>query len=540
MPPTFGDFRFKDLVATMELQSLASCLAILLVGAFFLAGVCHRRGCHGRKYNLPPGPRPWPVIGNLNHIGTLPHLSLHILAKRYGPFMSLRLGSVPVIVGSSVDAARFFLKTHDTAFLDRARTAVGRYTLYNCSNMSWSPYGPYWRQARKLWQAELFSAKCLMSQEHVRVEEVRAMLRDLWVASSSAGSRNAVTLRDHLLMVSLNVVSRLVQGKKYISEERPDTGTTPKEFRWMIDELFVLMGVLNIGDMIPWLNCLDLQGYIRRMKRVSKMFDGFLEHVLDEHNERRQREGKEFVVLDMVDQLLQLADDQNLEVPIHRDGVKAFTLDLIAGGTETSAVTVEWAMSEILRKPEVLAKATEELDRVVGRSQLVTEADIPNLRYLEAIVKEAMRLHPVAPLLVPRLSREDTSVGGYDIPTSTRVLINVWAIGRDPTVWEAPTEFRPERFLGSNVDVKGQHFCLLPFGSGRRMCPGLPLGLIMVHLTLANLLHGFTWRLPYGTAPEDLSMEEKLGITTPRLVPLKAVAERRLPAHLYAGPSMNE
>jgi cytochrome P450 len=208
----------------------------------------------------------------------------------------------------------------------------------------------------------------------------------------------------------------------------------------------------------------------------------------------------------------------------------------MGGGTDTTAVTVEWAMSELLRNPDVLAKATKELDRVIGRDRLVAEGDIPNLPYMEAIVKETMRLHPVAPLLTPRLSREDVSVGSYDIPAGTRVFINAWAIGRDPEVWEAPMEFRPERFVGSSVDVKGQHFELLPFGSGRRMCPGMGLALRMVPVILANLLHAFAWRLPDGVAAEELSMEETFGLTVPRLVPLEALAEPKLPARLYAGP----
>jgi len=211
--------------------------------------------------------------------------------------------------------------------------------------------------------------------------------------------------------------------------------------------------------------------------------------------------------------------------------------DLIVGGTDTSSVTIEWAMSELLRKPDVLTKATEELDRVIGRERLVTEGDITKLPYMQAIVKETMRLHPVTPLLAPRLSREDASVDGYDIPTGTLVFVNVWAIGRDPAVWgDAPDEFRPERFAGSSVDVKGQDFELLPFGSGRRMCPGIGLGLKMVQVILANLVHGFAWRLPDGMAKEELSMEEKFGLSMPRLIPLQAVAEPRLPAHLYARP----
>ncbi|RLN38617.1 cytochrome P450 71A1-like [Panicum miliaceum] len=507
----------------------SSSLAAVLATALLLVTVLRRRrGAATRKYNLPPGPRPWPVIGNLDLIGPLPHHSARKLSARHGPLMSLRLGSFPAVVASSPDTARFFLKTRDLAFVDRPRTAAGRYTTYKCSGLFHSPYGAYWRQGRKLWQAELFNARRLASLEHVRGEEVRSMLSDLRAAA-------AVALRERLFMVNLNVISRMVLGRKYIVDGA-GSPFTPEEFRWLIDEHFFLNGVLNIGDVIPWLSWLDPQGYVKRMKRSAKMFDRFLEHVLDEHNERRRREGEEFVAMDMVDVLLELADDPNREVPIHRDGVKGFTLDLIGGGTDTSAVTVEWAMSELLRNPDVLAKATEELDRVIGRDRLVAEEDIPNLPYMEAVVKETMRLHPVAPLLTPRLSREDVSVGGYDIPAGTRVLINIWAIGRDPAVWEAPMEFRPERFLGGGggADVKGQDFELLPFGSGRRICPGIGLGLKMVHMILANLLHAFAWRLPDGVAAEELSMEETFGLTVPRRVPLEAVAEPKLPAHLYA------
>ncbi|GJN33876.1 hypothetical protein PR202_gb22504 [Eleusine coracana subsp. coracana] len=319
----------------------------------------------------------------------------------------------------------------------------------------------------------------------------------------------------------------MVLGKKYLD------GSGAEEFKWMLDELFLLNGVLNIGDSIPWLDWMDLQGYIKRMKKLGKMFDRFLEHVVEEHNQRRLHEGNSFVAKDMVDVLLQIADDPNLEVELNRESVKAFTQDLIAGGTESSAVTVEWAISELLKKPEVIAKATEELDRVIGRNRWVTEKDMPHLPYVDAIVKETMRLHPVAPMLVPRLSRDDSTVAGYDIPAGTRVLVSVWSIGRDPELWDAPEEFQPERFLGSRIDVKGQDYELLPFGSGRRMCPGYSLGLKVIQVSLANLLHGFEWKLPRGVTKEELNMEEIFGLSTPRKFPLQAVVVPKLPAHLY-------
>uniref|UniRef100_A0A0D9XE53 Uncharacterized protein n=1 Tax=Leersia perrieri TaxID=77586 RepID=A0A0D9XE53_9ORYZ len=516
----------------MELMLLtwASFLSVVLATILLLKTILGRSRS-SRRYNLPPGPKPWPIIGNLNLVGTLPHRSIHDLSKKYGPIMSLRFGSFPVVVGSSVEMAKFFLKTHDVVFTDRPKTAAGKHTTYNYSDITWSPYGAYWRQARKMCLTELFSAKRLESYEYIRAEEIRALLRDL----HGAGSGRVVMLKDYLSTVSLNVITRMVLGKKYLDKEAAAGAvTTPEEFKWMLDELFLLNGVLNIGDSIPWLDWMDLQGYIRRMKKLSKMFDRFLEHVVDEHNERRRSEGESFVAKDMVDVLLQFADNPNLEVKLKRDGVKAFTQDLIAGGTESSAVTVEWALSELLKKPEVFVKATEELDRIIGRGRWVTEKDIPSLPYVDAIIKETMRMHPVAPMLVPRLSREDTSIDGYDIPAGTRVLVSVWSIGRDPKLWENPEEFMPERFIGSKLDVKGQDYELLPFGSGRRMCPGYSLGLKVIQVSLANLLHGFEWRLPDGMTSEQLNMEEIFGLSTPRKFPLEAVVEPKLPAHLYA------
>jgi hypothetical protein len=316
----------------MEVSSpWASSLAVLLAtAALFLAAILRSRHLQqARKHNLPPGPRPWPVIGNLNLLGPLPHRSIRDLSARHGPLMSLRFGSFPVVVASSVEAAEFFLKTHDLAFLDRPRMACGKYTVYNYSGMLWSHYGAYWRQLRKLWLTELLSAKQLRLTEHVRADEVRAMLRDLRLASSAAGGGGAaVVLKDHLLMVTLNVVSRMVLGRKYVGEGAGPAAAavTPEEFRWMIEEIFFLNGALHVGDMVPWLGWFDPNGYVGRMKRLAKMFDAFVEHVLREHEDRRRREGPAFVPRDMVDMLLQLADDSTLDVPIDRDGVKASIL----------------------------------------------------------------------------------------------------------------------------------------------------------------------------------------------------------------------
>ncbi|CAD6219072.1 unnamed protein product [Miscanthus lutarioriparius] len=518
----------------MEL-AMAAFLGIVLCAAFFLRTFVLRG--RRRAYNPPPGPKPWPIIGNLNLIGELPHRSINELSKRYGPLMQLRFGSLPVVVGASAEIAKLFLKVNDAAFSDRPRFAVGKYTAYDYSDILWSPFGPYLRQARRICATELFSAKRLESFEHIRDEEVRVLLRQLRQASGCA-----VRLRDYLQMLTLGVISRTVLGKKYVQEAAAGDSEgdsapviTAAEFREMVDEYFELHGVFNIGDFIPWLDWLDLQGYVARMKRTNARFDRFLEHVLDVHNERRRLEGGSFMPKDMLDVLLQLDDDTSLEVKLSRDNVKAITQDLIIGATDTTANTLEWAVSELLKNPKILAKAMEELNNVIGPDRLVTESDLPHLPYIEVLLKETMRVHPPAPLLAPHVAREDTSVDGYDVLAGTVVFINVWAIGRDPALWNAPEEFRPERFLESKIDMRGQDFQLLPFGSGRRMCPGFNLALKVVALGLANLLHGFEWKLPDGVTAEELSMEETFVLTMPRKFPLNAVVEPRLPARLYMG-----
>ncbi|KDP33920.1 hypothetical protein JCGZ_07491 [Jatropha curcas] len=441
--------------------------------------------------------------------------------------MQLKFGSFPVIVASSSEIAKQILKSNDQIFASRPQTAAGKYTTYNYSNITWAPYGPYWRQGRKIYLTELFSSKRLQSYEYIRVEEIRAFL-----ARINSLSSKPIILKDHLSRVTLSIISRIVLGKKYFStnESENEEIVTLEEFQEMLDELFWLNGVLNIGDWIPWLNFLDLQGYVKRMKALKIKFDRFHDHVLGEHKEKKA--GEE----DMVDLLLKLSNNPDLDVKLNSDSVKGFTQDLIAGGTDTSATTVEWAMSELMKQPHLIKKATEELDRVIGKDRWVEEKDIPQLPYIDAIMKETMRKHPVAVMLAPHLALEDTKLAGYDIAKGTRVFINTWSMGRDSSMWDEPEEFRPERFLsdkGSNIDVKGQSLELLPFGSGRRMCPGYSLGLKMIGSSLANLLHGFNWELPDNMKPEDLSMDEVYGLATPRKFPLVAIPKPRLQIHLY-------
>ncbi|KAI3742134.1 hypothetical protein L1987_59814 [Smallanthus sonchifolius] len=483
---------------------------------------------HGRKTH-PPGPRPWPLIGNLNIIGPLPHQSLHKLAQTYGKLMYLKFGSTPVVIASSPEMAKQFLRTHDRIFASRPVTAAGKHTTYNYHNITWAPYGPYWSQGRKIFLNELFSSNRLGSSQYIRVEEMKSFLSRLHALSGVS-----IVLKDHVIHTNLNVITRIVLGRKYFSESREEKEiVTLEEFQEMLDELFLLNGVFNVGDWIPWLSFMDLQGYVMRMKALCKRLDRFYDHVLEEHRARMKAEGEGFVEKDMVDLLLKMSDDPNLEVKLDSDGVKGFTQDVIAGGTDTTSITMEWAMSELIKQPRIMKKAADELDRVIGRERWVQETDFPNLTYIDSILKETMRLHPVAVLLAPHLALEDCIVAGYDIAKGTTVFINSWSIGRDSDIWDDPQSFRPERFLSMDMDVKGQHFEFLPFGSGRRMCPGYNLGLKMMRTILGNSLHGFNWNLPENIKVEDIDMEELYGLTTQRKFPLVVVPEPRLASHMY-------
>ncbi|XP_049369148.1 trimethyltridecatetraene synthase-like [Solanum verrucosum] len=482
------------------------------------------------KRKLPPGPMPWPIIGNLNLLGSLPHVSFHHLSQKYGDLMLLKFGSKPVLVASSPEMAKEILKTHDTIFASRPPLAAGKYTSFNYSDMLWAPYGAYWRQARKIYLTEIFSPKRLDSLEYIRVEEGRTLISRLFPHSGKP-----ILLKDHLPRFTLRTISRIAMSDKYCSDQsNSDTSiATLERLQWMLDEWLVLGGVMNLGDWIPLFSWFDLQGYVRQMKALGKNFTQFYKYVIDDHNATKMQTTGDFVPKDMVDALLHLSNDPNLEVKLTSDHMMGLINNLLAGGTDTAAATIEWTFQELLRRPNIIDKARQELDRAIGKERWVEEEDFSKLPYIDAIIKESFRLHPLCALLPPHYSIEDCKTAGYDIPKGTIVYVNAWSLGRNSKYWDRAEEFIPERFIENNIDVKGQNFALLPFGSGKRRCPGYSLGMKVVRTTMANLLHGFNWNLTGDMRPEDISMEEMYGLSTHPKKPITVIMEPRLPLHLY-------
>ncbi|MCO5591179.1 hypothetical protein L7F22_045160 [Adiantum nelumboides] len=499
--------------------------AVLAVCVGLSLQLSRRLSARGR---LPPGPPAWPVIGNFHLLGAMPHQSLTQLARRYGPLMSMRLGSTLYIVASTPEMARYFLQTYDHSFASRPRTAAATHILFNSTNLAFAPYGPYWTLIRRACVNDVFHPKRLLSFQPIRRQETRNLIHGL-VQQSRSGQ--PIVLRPHLQGAANNIISRMTLGKTYI--ELSSSGSAG-DIVGLIDEIMHLLGVPNVGDFIPSLAWLDLQGWERKMRAVREQVKVALGRIIREWRERNAELGLAPAAdqpQDFLDALLSMQKSER-EVEITDDNVTAVILDMYLGGTDTTSITSEWALAELLANPACLEKVQEELDRVVGRERPVEDGDIAQLPYLRAVVQETFRLHPALPLLLPRQAMQACSVAGYDLPANARVYVNVWAIGRDPETWEEPLAFRPERFLGSTVEEKGKHFQLLPFGSGRRRCVGYELGLLNVRLFLSSLLQSFHWQLPPGVIKPDFTEQFGLSVTLANCLTVQAAP--RLPMSAYA------
>ncbi|XP_059665349.1 cytochrome P450 71AU50-like [Cornus florida] len=491
---------------------------VALAAAYILQAIIRKNKNDGRR-RLPPGPRGLPILGHLHMLGKFPHRTLHQLAIKYGPIMYTRFGFIPNIVVSSPQAAELFLKTHDHVFATRPSIQAVKYATYDQRDLIFAEHGPYWRSMRKLCTMELLSSVKINSFKSMRREELGFLVKSIQQAAQDGGF--VVDLSAKVSSTIAEMTCRMLFGKKYADEEFDERG-----FKAMIQEGMHLAVIPNIADYFPYVGALDLQGLDRRFKALSKVFNEFFEKIIDEHTQSRDRgQTKE----DFVDIMLAyMGSEEADQYAMDRSGVKAILLDMLVAGMDSSSTTIEWALSELLRHPRVMKKVQKELEEVVGMDRLVEESDLESLEYLDMVLKEAFRLHPIAPLLIPHESMEDCTVDGFHIPKKSRITINVWAIGRDPNAWTDPEEFFPERFGESSIDVKGKHFQLLPFGSGRRSCPGMQLGLTVVRLVVAQLVHCFDWELPNNMLPTELDMTEVFGLVTARANHLLAIPTYRL------------
>ncbi|XP_071693566.1 3-beta-hydroxylase-like [Rutidosis leptorrhynchoides] len=469
------------------------------------------------KKNSPPSPMRLPIIGNLHQLGSAPHRSLKVLAHKHGSLMLLHLGSVPVLIASSAEAAQEIMKTYDVIFSSRPQLNISSIISYGGKTVSFAPYGDYWRQSKSIYVLHLLSSKKVQFFRRVREDETNLMINKI---RSSLGS--VIDLSEILLTLTNDVLCRSVLGRKY------DEGTLVKQ----MSELSELVGAFSVGNYVPSLSWVDrVRGLEARARKAHKLFDEFIQSVIDDRLDRNGKmvedEGKNDGDKDVVDMLLEVQKEQATnDVTVHSDTIKALILEMFVAGSDTSFTSLEWVISELIRHPRVMKKLQQELRKIAQGKPEIVEDDLENMQhsYLKAVMKESMRLHTPLPLLLPRESTKDVKVMGYDIGAGTQVLINAWMISRDPATWEEPEEFKPERFLNNDIDYKGLHYEFLPFGAGRRGCPGIEFAMALSKLALANLVYKFDFKIPNNERVEKLDMVESTGITIHRKNPLLVIA----------------
>ncbi|CAI0540403.1 unnamed protein product, partial [Linum tenue] len=436
---------------------------------------CHRTQSQSQSQIIPtkkqliPGPARLPLIGNLhNLIGALPHPALRNLASQYGPLMHLQLGEISAVVVSTPAMAQEILKTQDLNFADRLRLLAAEIATWGSLDIAFSPHGEYWKQMKRISLTELLGPRKTLSFRGIRETEVSGFIQSL---RNCAGK--PVNITEKLLNLTNRITTKAAFGYQCVDED---------EFVGLVNSAVKAASGFNVGDLYPSLGFLqDLTGMKSELLRTRNGLDLIFAKIIKQHQEKR---------VGLV----------AFKCPITSTNIKAVLVDLFIAGTDTSSITMEWAMSEMMKNPIVMRKAQPEVREAMKGKSIVTEADIQNLPYLDLAIKETFRLHPPIPLLFPRESKERCEIAGYEIA-------------------------KKKRFDGSEIDFKGMHFELLPFRAGRRICPGIALGMANVELPLAQLLYYFDWELPGGLIAEKFNMEESFGATMRRKNPLYLVAK---------------
>ncbi|KAL1207173.1 Cytochrome P450 71B6 [Cardamine amara subsp. amara] len=461
--------------------------------------------------NPPPCPPRLPLLGNFHQLGSLPHRSLRDLSLKYGPVITVYLGSVRTVVVHSPETAEEVLKLHDSECCTRPKLSITKSFFYDGLGLGFTQWGDYYRDVRKLCVLELFSVKRANSFRNLREEELSRVVDSL---SDSAASGSQVDLTEKLVKFVAGFTCRMVFGLSFLG-----SGIDNERFLEILTEANRVIGKFAAEDVLPvfgWI--IDRISGLESSRRKSFTdLDTFYRKAIDDHREKKKTEEERE---DLIDVLLKLQSQETKlgSTRITDKHIRAILMDVFVAGVDTSAITMDWTMAELVRHPRVMKKLQTEIRERVGEKGKVTYEDLESLVYMKMVIKETWRLHAPSPILIPREAISKFKIKGYDIYPGTRIHVNTWAIGRNPDVWNDPDEFIPERFVDSNVETKGTSFELLPFGSGRRGCPAMNVGLSTVEFTLANLLYHFDWKVT-----EEVSIEEAPGLTSHRKHPLHLV-----------------
>ncbi|KAI3817960.1 hypothetical protein L1987_11762 [Smallanthus sonchifolius] len=432
--------------------------------------------------------------------------------------MSLRFGKQLVVVASSPEAAMGILKTHDHLLSARVVPTSMKQAHLLPHSLMWSECNQTWKTLRTLCRTELFSAKGLEAQSQLRNEKLSQLLDFL-----RKNQDEVINIEDVVFITLFNTLSSIILGKDLLDFN--DAHGTHDGLKESLHKVLELSARVDLGSFYPMLERFDLHGIRSGTMKLSDKLSAYWEDIIEE---RRVQVNSSAWSSEQAHSFL----DRLLENRFSKDQINQLITELFIAGTNTTTSTVIWAMSELVRHQEVMSKIEEELKKEIN-SHEITSFQLSKLSYLQACIKEVFRLHPPVPLLLPHKAVETCVVMNYTIPKNAKIFVNVWAMGRDSKIWDEPLSFKPERFMDLNLDFKGQVFELIPFGSGRRMCPGLPLGVRSLEFILASLIREFDWALPNDDDPLKLDMNEKFGMALKREMPLKLIFKQKQ-AYQYA------
>ncbi|KAL1206929.1 3,9-dihydroxypterocarpan 6A-monooxygenase [Cardamine amara subsp. amara] len=440
---------------------------------------------------LPQSPSALPFIGHLHLIGKVLSVSFQSLAHKYGPIMEIRLGASKCVVVSSSSVAREIFKEQELNFSSRPEFGSAEYFKYRGSRFVLAQYGDYWRFMKKLCMTKLLAVPQLEKFADIRDEEKLKLVESV---AKCCREGLPCDLSSQFVTYTNNVICRMA-----MSTRCSGTDNEAEEIRELVKTCLELAGKVSVGDVLGPLKVLDFSGNGKKLVAVMEKYDLLIERIMKEREAKMMN--TEGARKDILDILLETYRDPTAEVKLTRNDMKSFLLDVFMAGTDTSAAAMQWAMGQLINHPHAFNKLREEINTVVGSKRLVKESDVPNLPYLRAVLRETLRLHPSAPLII-RECAEDCQVNGCLVKSKTRVLVNVYAIMRDSELWKDADRFIPERFLESSeekigehqMEFKGQNFRYLPFGSGRRGCPGASLAMNVMHIGVGSLVQRFDWK----------------------------------------------
>ncbi|KAI3870169.1 hypothetical protein MKW92_040700 [Papaver armeniacum] len=439
----------------------------------------------------PPTPPALPIIGHLHLINKPLNKALKDLSDRYGPVLLLRFGSQSVLALSSPSSVEECLTKNDIIFANRPPVVAAKHLGYNYKTVEWSSYGPNWRNLRRVMNMDIFSSSNLQTTSNIRNEEVQYMMHQLYqrsLSSSSLDIFHEVDLKSMFFELGFNIIMKMVSGKRY-------NGDKKWSFDSLVRESFLPKTLVHMVDFLPVLQWIDYQGTEKKLKQVKKNKDAFLDELIQE-NVKTSTSKAETENKSLIEVLMSLQKD---EPETYTDEVvKGIIGAMFSAGIETSRATMVAAISLLVKNPEALTKLRDEIDFHVEEGRFISESDLPKLPYLQCVIQESLRLHPPAPIPLPHISSQDCTIAGYDIPRGTMLLLNAWAIQRDPKWWDEPAKFKPERFDRESAikDGKMDGFRWIPFGAGRRGCPGSGMAFRVTSLAIGGLIQCLEWKKP--------------------------------------------